>query len=409
MRLTGVALLLAATSLILAPHAKAQAVLACATPAGERDRLVVARASGSATRLELWQITPRRLIATRRYPKTLTALVRGHRALLLQSAHALALAPADLHANPRTLWSTALTILRSAPFRNGWLVLACNGTRGGHPWAGQVWYLHASPRSPLRLSLLPRYNFWDLQVGDVDGDGRPEIALCTWSMTRRIRKYARRYFVYGWDGSDVYPRWRGSRLSRPYVQARLVRLLGIRGDALLAVEITRSGRRCLTAYRWEDFGFTGLAESAEMDAATIIDSANGWMQPQGHRGTEAGWETTAVGGVGDVGEVDGALAGPTRYTLPRKPSPLAPNAQSSTPLLVRIRVRSAEWLCAVERQQERLTLRRICQLAAGDVIVPGRFTATRASQVLVIRSGRANRARLYTVPAAHAPTRSAQP
>ena len=159
-------------------------------------------------------------------------------------------------------------LLQSIPFEGGTLTLTCSGYRDGHPWGGLVYF---TPKGGMRyrLTLDPKYNFWDIQAGDVDGDRKPEICLCTWSKTRLIRKYARRYFVYGWDGHDVYPKWRGSRLSKPYFQARLVSLPGGPGMKLLSVEITPSGRRCLMAYRWNDFGFTGLAAGDEHDWITI--------------------------------------------------------------------------------------------------------------------------------------------
>ncbi len=164
-------------------------------------------------------------------------------------------------------------ILRKIPFEGGRLLLTCDRIRDGHPWGGLVYYVPKNGK-PRKLSLHPMYNFWDIQSGDVDGDGKPEIALCTWSKTRIVPIYARRYFVYGWDGHDVYPRWRGSRLSKPYVQARLVNLQGEKGMILLAVEITRNGRKCLTAYRWNDFGFTGLAGGDEHEFITLVPNSD---------------------------------------------------------------------------------------------------------------------------------------
>ena len=143
-----------------------------------------------------------------------------------------------------------------------WLVLTAE--RLGPQPAGSHLYLLdlRQPGQARRLSPEPSYNFWDLSAGDVDGDGIPEVGLCTYSRTVRDSNYARRFFVYGWtaDG-DLYPRWRGGRLSRPYLSA-------CRADAnrdgqaeLVSVEQAPDGGQLLAVYAWNQFGFWGLAES----------------------------------------------------------------------------------------------------------------------------------------------------
>lgn len=120
------------------------------------------------------------------------------------------------------------------------------------------------PASPRPLSPEPTYNFWDLSTGDVDGDGVEEVGLCTWSRTVKDPDFANRYFIYGWTSEgDLYPRWRGSRLCRPYVWAGLLDVAGDDRAELVSVETGLGGGQMLVAYEWNQFGFWGLGTSAE--------------------------------------------------------------------------------------------------------------------------------------------------
>lgn len=121
------------------------------------------------------------------------------------------------------------------------------------------------------LSPEPDYNFWDVSVGDVDGDGTEEVALCTYSQTARDPNYARRFFVYGWDKQgDLYPMWRGSQLCRPYVTAALADVTGDDAAELVSVERALSGKLIVVVYRWNQFGFWGLGRTAEYDAIGTV-------------------------------------------------------------------------------------------------------------------------------------------
>ncbi len=127
------------------------------------------------------------------------------------------------------------------------------------------------PEALRTLSPEPMYNFWDLSVGDVDGDGVAEVGLCTWSRTVLNPQVANRFFVYGWtaDG-DLYPRWRGSRLCRPYVWARLMDVAGDDRAELVSIETGLGGGQMLVAYEWNQFGFWGLGDSAEYPNLQVL-------------------------------------------------------------------------------------------------------------------------------------------
>jgi hypothetical protein len=60
----------------------------------------------------------------------------------------------------------------------------------------------------------------------------------------------------------LYPKWLGSRLSRPFDDAVLGDLDADGRDELVAVEHTREGQLEIAAYHWRGFGFERAAVSA---------------------------------------------------------------------------------------------------------------------------------------------------
>jgi hypothetical protein len=101
-----------------------------------------------------------------------------------------------------------------------------------------------------------RWKPWKLVVADVDGDGRKEILLGVHKATRYFPEPHNCLFVYGWDGRQAFPRWLGSRLSKPFVDFALADVDEDGRDEVLSVEVTRDKRRCLLSYSWCGFGFT---------------------------------------------------------------------------------------------------------------------------------------------------------
>ena len=179
----------------------------------------------------------------------------------------------------RVIFSPQEFILQLAPVRvpgqgRRLLVLTAEQFRGGHFLRSHLYLLDPDhPSAAVRLSPQPEYNFWDLSVGDVEGDGVQEVALCTWSHTARDPRTERRFFVYGWTPpGDLYPRWRGSRLCRPYLWARLRDVQGDGRAELVSVETALDGAQVLVAYRWNQFGFWGLGKSPEYRSITVQDA-----------------------------------------------------------------------------------------------------------------------------------------
>ncbi len=153
------------------------------------------------------------------------------------------------------------------------LILTTEETSTPQPRRSHVYLMDpAKPHQARSLSPESNYNFWDVSAGDVDGDGQEEVALCTYSRTARDPHYARRFFVYSWDErGDLYPRWRGSRLCRPYLWAALADVTGDERYELVSVEVGLGGGHMLVAYEWNQFGFWGLGHSAEYTELTVVE------------------------------------------------------------------------------------------------------------------------------------------
>ncbi len=152
------------------------------------------------------------------------------------------------------------------------LVLVAEDIQDRQPRASHLYKVDPEANSPhQRLSLASTYNVWDVSTGDVDGDGSEDIALCTYSRTVHDPEFARRFFVYSWDpDGDIYPRWRGSRLGRPYIRALLADVAGDDVCELLSVESASDGGQLLVAYEWNQFGFWGIGQSPVYDAVSAV-------------------------------------------------------------------------------------------------------------------------------------------
>jgi len=117
---------------------------------------------------------------------------------------------------------------------------------------------------------MERLNPWKVQAADVDGDGKVEIGIGVYKKARFHPVMAKRPFIYGWDGKTLYPKWLGSRLSRPFTDFVLADF-GKAGTKLVAIEETKEGEHELAVYRWNGFGFTREWSGARCDMLSGLD------------------------------------------------------------------------------------------------------------------------------------------
>jgi len=102
-------------------------------------------------------------------------------------------------------------------------------------------------------------NPWKILICDVEGDGRPEVAVGVWKTAKFHPVFDNRLFIYAWEKEMIYPKWLGSRLSSPFVDFdfRDINQDGI--AELIALEYQKDGLKRIIAYEWTGFGFRGIA------------------------------------------------------------------------------------------------------------------------------------------------------
>ena len=100
-------------------------------------------------------------------------------------------------------------------------------------------------------------SIWDLQVGDIDGDGRDDIIVGLMQRAKLDPQIKRRLHVYDVNPKGGFrPKWRGSALSRPF--QKFVLLPREKAVDVVAIETNplREYRdfQWLAVYRWNGFG-----------------------------------------------------------------------------------------------------------------------------------------------------------
>ena len=143
----------------------------------------------------------------------------------------------------------------------------------GHPaWSGptQRYTCDVIPGPPVRVRVYRIAGHGRVRVGpelryprlgkmasaaDVDADGRLDLLVLVFKSTRFDRKPGWRPFVYTLGDGRWVPKWLGSRVGRPLVEAALVHTPA--GVRLLTIERFGKGRSGLTLYHWRGFGFRG--------------------------------------------------------------------------------------------------------------------------------------------------------
>lgn len=102
---------------------------------------------------------------------------------------------------------------------------------------------------------------WRVHIADVDGDGVKELSVGVYKKTRFDPVMEKRPFIYTWNGETIYPKWLGSRLSRPFDDYIFCDVDDDSVDELISVELAGNGSKLINVYRWKGFGFEGIAQS----------------------------------------------------------------------------------------------------------------------------------------------------
>lgn len=120
-----------------------------------------------------------------------------------------------------------------------------------------------------------KVNPWKVQVCDVDGDGKPEVSLGVYTVAKYHPVYAKRPFLYEFSNHQLYPKWLGSRLSRPFDDYVFCDVNDDGKDELIASETTREGKEELNAYQWTGFGFESIGVSPAYDTISSLRASHG--------------------------------------------------------------------------------------------------------------------------------------
>lgn len=114
------------------------------------------------------------------------------------------------------------------------------------------------------------YNPWKVQACDIDGDNIKEISLGVYTVSAYRKDMAKRPFIYNLYKGSLYPKWLGSRLSRPFDDYIFNDIDGDNMDELLSIEVLKEGSKEIMSYKWTGFGFEGIGNSKAFDDIKCI-------------------------------------------------------------------------------------------------------------------------------------------
>lgn len=104
-------------------------------------------------------------------------------------------------------------------------------------------------------------NPWKIAVGDIDGDGIDEISIGVYKESPLHPVMAKRPFIYSYKDGSIQPKWRGSRLSKPFTDYDFYDLDNDGIDELIAIEIMEDNSKVINSYKWKGFGLEGYMQS----------------------------------------------------------------------------------------------------------------------------------------------------
>lgn len=111
-----------------------------------------------------------------------------------------------------------------------------------------------------------------VQMGDINGDGVKEIAICVYKTAKYHPVMVKRPFFFSLVEGNLIPVWLGSRLSRPFDDYILYDIDADDIDEIISIELLENDDRVITAYDWRGFGFEVLAQSDEFEGKLLFDS-----------------------------------------------------------------------------------------------------------------------------------------
>lgn len=106
---------------------------------------------------------------------------------------------------------------------------------------------------------------WKIALGDVVGDGKSEISIGVYKKTPYHQEMDKRPFIYYYEDDRLLPKWRGSRLSKPFTDYNFADIDEDGIDELISIEILQNEKKVINTYKWKGFGFEGFLQSEGFD------------------------------------------------------------------------------------------------------------------------------------------------
>jgi len=116
---------------------------------------------------------------------------------------------------------------------------------------------------------------WRIAIADVDGDGIEDFVVGLYMHTRHSPRRIHTLYVFGFDGTAIYPKWRGSRLARDFVDFSIAK--STKGDDILTLDRLLDGRFALSCYAWSGFGLRKRWEHGSWKRAHLLASRDGFV------------------------------------------------------------------------------------------------------------------------------------
>lgn len=105
------------------------------------------------------------------------------------------------------------------------------------------------------------YKPWKIVVGDIDGDKIDEISIGVYKTSPLHLVMAKRPFIYSFKNNKLEPKWKGSRLSKPFKDYLFFDIDKDGIDEIVAIEILKNEKNTINTYKWKGFGFEVYMET----------------------------------------------------------------------------------------------------------------------------------------------------
>lgn len=108
-------------------------------------------------------------------------------------------------------------------------------------------------------------NPWKVEICNIDDNSYKELSIGMYKETRFHPVMAKRPYIYFFKDKNMYPKWRGSRLARPFDDYIFFDIDSDGMDEIVSIENSKNGRKVISTYEWIGFGFEGIKDSEEFN------------------------------------------------------------------------------------------------------------------------------------------------